>query len=143
MELPPSEYTTNVSIIDTTSRISGFPAAAFAAPNIPGAEISKDGVSYSFLLKRTNPASPGPYDTLVFDLGVRKDFENSPTPVVETIKAFGVNIGATKSVYDILKENDTEPAEVGGVVWSHYHMVSWSISCVLCSWTLIITGPYW
>jgi hypothetical protein len=33
-------------------------------------------------------------------------------------------VDVDKNVYDILKDAGDDPAEVGGIIWSHYHLVS-------------------
>lgn len=121
LHIPDSEHTVTVSIIDTTTRITGIPITAFAQPEIPGLTTVVNGCSYSFLVRHSDPAAKSKYDTLLFDLGTRKDFENGPKAVVEQSKYF--TFKAEKNVFDILKDQGDDPAEVGGIIWSHFHVV--------------------
>ena len=124
LKIPASEYTVDVSIIDSTLRMSNLPAAAFMSPEVGGYSTINNGVSYSFLIKHKNSAAASKYDTLLFDLGLRKDWENSPNIVVEQAKQFGFQLEVKKNVDEILKDGGDDPAEVGGIIWSHYHLVS-------------------
>lgn len=124
LNIPESSQTVKVFIIDSTTRVNGLPAAAFTNPQIPGAEMIKDGVSYAFLIKHKNPDAPSKFDTLVFDLGARKDFENGPTVLIEQAQQAGFRFTVDKDVATILKESGQDLNDVGAVIWSHYHAVS-------------------
>ena len=73
LNIPASQHTVDVSIIDTTSHVGNIPVKAFMQPEIPGYEFI-DAPCYSFLIKRHNPSTKSKYDTLLFDLGIRKDW---------------------------------------------------------------------
>lgn len=123
LDIPVSDATIDVSIIDTTTRMAGLPLAMFTSPPMPGFEYQMNGISYSFLLKHRTAAAPTKNDTLMFDLGVRKDMQNAPAKVLEQMSIPGFSIGAEKDVFDILTEHGDDPAAVGAIIWSHYHMV--------------------
>lgn len=120
LRIPPSEHTVEVSIIDTTSFVGNIPVAAFMQPQIPGYDTVQ-ACCYSFVIKHDNPDAPSRYDRLVFDLGVRKDWENSPATVVDQAKTLGFVVKVEKNVVDILRENGDDPEKFGGIIWSHYH----------------------
>ncbi|KAF5608286.1 n-acyl homoserine lactonase [Fusarium subglutinans] len=86
VDIPNSPNTVEVYIIDTTSFMSGFPASTFVEPLVPGFDTINVG-SYSFLIKHPGPNTK--YDTMVFDLGVRKDWEILPETFVAGIKGSG------------------------------------------------------
>ena len=71
---------------------------------------------YSFLIHHSPSNS-----RVLFDLGIRKDWENSPSGLVERIKQRGYVIEVQDNVVDILRENGVDPAIVDAVIWSHYH----------------------
>jgi len=125
LKIPYSKHVVQVCIIDTTTRVNGLPAAAFMSPAIPGYQIIKDGCAYAFIVKHNNPEATTKYDTLLFDLGVRKDFENSPPTIVEQSKAFGLSFSVEKDVATTLKENGQDLNKVGAIIWSHYHSVNY------------------
>lgn len=122
LNIPASQNTVEVSIIDTTSYVGDIPTAAFMQPRIPGYDYVR-APCYSFLIKHNNQDAPSKYDQLVFDLGVRKDWENAPQALLERAKQGGFTIDVKKNVADILKEGGEDLNKIGGIVWSHYHFV--------------------
>lgn len=107
-----------VYIIDTTSFMSGFPASSFVEPLVPGFDTMNVG-SYAYLIR--HPGSNTKYGTVVFGLGVRKDWENSPETFVAGIKDSRCGISVDKDVATILRENGQDLGEVGAIIWSHWH----------------------
>lgn len=124
LNIPASQHTVSVSIIDTSLRISGLPMAAFMQPDMPGLSTIEGGVSYSFLIKHNQQSSSGKLDTILFDLGARKDIWNSPKAIVEQGTSAGIQMEIKKNVYDILKEAGDDPDKIGAIIWSHFHSVS-------------------
>ncbi len=85
----PGHCTVRVRIIDTTSYIENLPAAAFLTPEIPG--MSKlSGPSFSFLIEHPSSRS------LLFDMGVRKDWEKLAPVVAGVIKAMKCTVKVQK-----------------------------------------------
>lgn len=121
LNIPSSPNTVTVSIIDTTAKV-GISTTGFMQPAIPGHD-DLNAVCYSFLIKRNSPNDPTKYDTLLFDLGVRKDYENGPKVLLARLGK-GVTIEVKKGVDEILEENGEDPKTVGGIIWSHWHFVS-------------------
>ena len=125
LNIPSSSNTVEVYIIDTTAHV-GITTTAFVEPAIPGHE-RLSAACYAFLISHNNPDSPSKYDTMLFDLGVRKDVENSPKSIVERIKN-NVEVTVEKDVLHILDEHGTNANNVGAIIWSHYHWVRSSFS---------------
>jgi hypothetical protein len=121
LNIPHSDATVDVSIIDTTSHLS-LPSLMLIEPELPGFNTVK-ACCYGFLIKHSNtsPQSPNKYDTLIFDLGIRKDWENSAASIVEQVTPFKSALHIEKDVATILRENGQSLDEVGGIVWSHWH----------------------
>jgi len=138
--IPASQNTVEVSIVDTTSFMSGFPASTFVEPDVPGFETMSAG-SYAFVIKHKHPGSRGKYDTLVFDLGVRKDWENLPKTFVQGIKAAGFGISVEKDVATILRENGQDLNEVGAIILSHWHFDHVGDPQTFPTTTDLIVGP--
>ena len=136
--IPASQNTVEVSIVDTTSYMSGFPASTFVEPDVPGFETMNAG-SYAFVIKHAG--SDHKYNTLLFDLGVRKDLENLPKNFVEGIKAAGFGIRVEKDVATILRENGQDLNEVGAIIWSHWHFDHVGDPQTFPSTTDLIVGP--
>lgn len=124
LNVPSSNITVDVSIIDTTTCVNGLPVSAFMEPQIPGEQVITNGVAYAFLVKRKSKDKPSQYDTLIFDLGTRKDFENGPKVIVDQAKESGFTMSVEKDVKTTLEEHGEDINHVGGIVWSHYHVVS-------------------
>lgn len=143
LKIPPSNNTVDVSIIDTTAHVR-IAANRFFQPDIPGNEML-NACCYSFLIKHpSNPSatSPKKYDTLVFDLGVRKDFENGPKVLVDMVNSMGPDtVRVEKNVSDILQEGGVELESVGGIIWSHHHFDHTGDPSNFPSSTDLIVGP--
>jgi glyoxylase-like metal-dependent hydrolase (beta-lactamase superfamily II) len=137
-EIPDSQHTVEVCMIDTTSFMRGFPASTFVEPDVPGFDFM-DVRSYSYIIKHAPSGSK--YDTFVFDLGVRKDWENLPEAFVTGIKAGGYSISVDKDVATILRENGQDLSEVGAIVWSHWHFDHAGDPQTFPSTTDLIVGP--
>jgi hypothetical protein len=138
LNIPSSNSTVDVSIIDSTTSVNGLPVSAFMAPQIPGEQVISNGVSYAFLVKCKSTDKPSQFDTLIFDLGTRKDFENGPKVVVEQAKENGFSMSVEKDIETTLEEHGEDINHVGGIVWSYYHVVSPTHVLSLCD--VLIVG---
>jgi glyoxylase-like metal-dependent hydrolase (beta-lactamase superfamily II) len=119
LNIPNSPKTVKVSIIETTSHMRNFPMWTFVEPLMAG-HHEMEGGSYAFLVEHAK--SGHKYDTLVFDLGVRLDWEkNSPPKFVEAIKKGFHHIKVEKDTSTILLENGVNLNDVGAIIWSHWH----------------------
>lgn len=117
LDIPQSDKTVEVSIVDTTTRAFGLPTSAFMMPTIKGFELYNGGCSWAFLIKH------GDKDVLLYDMGARKDSENGPTVTLEQMKQIGAGFTVEKNVDEILREGGQDPAAVNAIIWSHYHSV--------------------
>ncbi|TKA65209.1 hypothetical protein B0A55_09010 [Friedmanniomyces simplex] len=140
LNIPPSQHTVNVSFIDTTGVVGDMPASLFMTPPIPGFN-SLQAPCYSFLIKHRNSDKPSKYDHLLFDLGIRKDFENGPKVVVDQQKQVKYSVKVEKNVVDILREHGDDPAKIGGIIWSHYHFDRIGDPSTFPTSTDLIVGP--
>lgn len=138
VEIPPSQHTVEVCMIDTTSFMSGFPASTFVEPDVPGFD-TMNVKSYSYIIKHA--PSGNKHDTLLFDLGVRKDVENLPETFIAGIKAGGYGISVDKDVATILRENGQDLNEIGAIIWSHWHFDHAGDPQTFPSTTDLIVGP--
>ncbi|KDN64770.1 putative metallo-beta-lactamase superfamily protein [Colletotrichum sublineola] len=117
LNIPASTSTVEVSIIDTT--LDGdLPTAPFLGPAIKGFE-RWHVVGYAFLVTHTD--SEGNERRVVFDLGLPKDWEDIPPPVIEAAKAMESNMTAQKYVSEILTENGVDLGSIEALIWSHAH----------------------
>ncbi|KAJ8110962.1 hypothetical protein OPT61_g6328 [Boeremia exigua] len=138
LEIPFSKRTVEVCIIDTTTKVNGLPASAFMTPSIPGYQIIRDGCEYAFVIKHTGSDK---IDTLIFDLGVRKDFENSPPVIVEQSANLGLSFSVESDVASTLVEHGQDLDGVDAIIWSHYHSDHAGDPCRFPTSTALIVGP--
>lgn len=138
VHIPVSQATVEVAIIDTTSRMRNFAASNFVEPHVQGLDCLDAG-SYSFIVKHA--PSGNKHDTILFDLGVRKDWENSPESFLASIKASGGEINVEKDVATILRENGQDLNEIGAIIWSHWHFDHTGDPQTFPTSTDLIVGP--
>ena len=111
LNIPSSDSTVNVHIIDSTAHISGIPAGFFMEPAIKGYDIV-DAPAYSFLVEH-----PKDGRKVVFDLGVRKDWENLPPSIVKRAKEGNYSITIERSVAEILEAGGVKPIDIEAIIW--------------------------
>jgi glyoxylase-like metal-dependent hydrolase (beta-lactamase superfamily II) len=130
LNIPHSDATVEVSIIDTTGHIS-LPSSLFVQPQL--FEYITAPV-YSFLIKHRD-------DTLIFDLGISKDWENGPTSVVERVKPYADKLRIDKDVATILRENGQALKDISAIIWSHAHFDHTGDPTTFPSTTDLVVGP--
>ncbi|KAL8856492.1 MAG: hypothetical protein Q9178_006891 [Gyalolechia marmorata] len=113
--IPESASTVDISIINSTARIRGVPTERFMEPKIKGYDVL-DCPAYSFLIEHGRSGQK-----VLFDLGLRKDWENLSPTITTRIKEHGWSVTAEKGVVDILKDGGFEPKSINAIVWSHHH----------------------
>ncbi|KAL2868979.1 MBL fold metallo-hydrolase [Aspergillus lucknowensis] len=87
----------------------------FMAPLVPGLDIFARNPAFSFLVEHSSGRK------LVFDLGIRKDWQNYAPEIAEYIPTTGYNIEVTQNVAEILDEHGIPPKDIEAVIWSHWH----------------------
>lgn len=92
--------------------------------------------AYSFVIHH-----PSSNKRLVFDLGVRKNWEESAPYIVEKIKKGGWNITVQKDVAQTLEDNEVPTKDIEAIVWSHYHWDHTGDPTRFPSSTALIVGP--
>ncbi|KAI4216357.1 MAG: hypothetical protein LQ351_001367 [Letrouitia transgressa] len=124
-----------VHIIDSTSRLQGIPTAIFMEPSIKGFEELRCP-AYSFLIEH-----PDDGRKLLFDLGVRKDWENLAPTIQKNISHWNAKVIVEKGVAEILEEGGVGPQEVEAIIWSHYHWDHTGDPSTFPPSTDLIVGP--
>ncbi|KAL8674885.1 MAG: hypothetical protein Q9168_000688 [Polycauliona sp. 1 TL-2023] len=113
--IPPSTSTVTVRIIDSTTKLEINPEI-FWRPKIQGLEPIQAPI-FCFLISNGD-------QHVLFDLGVRRDWENYAPHTVQLIKAT-TTVQSEKNISEIL-DSDTsglgiKSADISAVIWSHSH----------------------
>lgn len=85
----------------------------FMEPPVPGVETKKPGPVLTFLLEHSSG------QRLVFDLGIRKDYQNYAPIVANYIPTTNYDIQVSKNVVDILEENGIPAQSINAVIWRY------------------------
>lgn len=120
MNVPPSNQTVDVRIIDTTLRIINGRPAAFMSPAINGFD-RMNALAYSFLI--THQDSKGKKRKFLFDLGAPQDWKNDlPPNVAQGVKKWeraGIQVEVKHYLSDILKDSRIPLEEIEAVIWRY------------------------
>lgn len=115
LSIPPSQATVMVRVIDSTTTIHINPEL-FWKPNIKGLDLVKAPI-YCFLISNGDRH-------ILFDLGVRRDWEKYAPRTVALIKATTV-VQTEKNVSEILDDDTSglgiRSKDIEAVIWSHGH----------------------
>ena len=112
LNIPASICTVDLRVIDTQTLVHLNPTL-FWQPALEGF-TGLDAPVYCFLITHGDTH-------VVFDLGVREDWENYPPRIVSLIKAT-TNITRGKDVAAILDDSDVvRSRDISAVIWSHNH----------------------
>ncbi|OTA53100.1 hypothetical protein K449DRAFT_378817 [Hypoxylon sp. EC38] len=115
LQIPNSSYTVDVRVIDTGTLLHLNPSL-FWQPEIDGFEDLEAPI-YCFLVSHG-------HQHIIFDLGVRPDWENYAPKIVSRIKAT-TTITPGSDVASILDSDisglGVRSVDIGAVIWSHNH----------------------
>jgi glyoxylase-like metal-dependent hydrolase (beta-lactamase superfamily II) len=133
--IPDSSSTVHVSVIDTTTTIKGIDTWKFMSPSIPGHDYLA-APAFAFLIQH-----PTLDRSLVFDLGVRKDWWNCSPFLRDRFRDSAYTINVEKSVREILNNGGIDTAKLEAVVWSHWHFDHTGDPSEFEKSTALIVGP--
>ncbi|OCL06121.1 Metallo-hydrolase/oxidoreductase [Glonium stellatum] len=133
LNIPESSSTVKISVIDSTARLS-LPFSHFLTPTLKGKE-SIGGPAYSTLIEHPSGRK------VLFDLGVRKDWENMAPIIVGTAKKAGWSIKVEKNVAEILEERGLRTEDIEAVIWSHHHFDHTGDVSTFPPTTALVVGP--
>lgn len=132
----PPGASAKVEIIDGTARVTA-PLGLFMGPPIHG-HTSMTVPAFSFLVEQVSSGRK-----VVFDLGLRKDWETHPPHVQHLISGPGWAFDISKNVNEVLQENgvDVKGGAIEAVFWSHWHFDHTGDVSGFPGSTALITGP--
>ena len=110
LHIPISKAVVQVSIIDTTARIDGIPTDGFLLPNVTGYDYLSCP-AFSFIIEHSAGKK------VLFDLGVRKDWENFSPALYKRLTSYSWQIVVQKDVRDILEEEKIDLQEIDAIIW--------------------------
>jgi len=134
LKIPPSDSKVDVRIINTTSDVAGISLEGFVTPQIPGFFTLSCPV-YAFLIEHPSGRK------ILFDLGVRKDWQNLAPRVYNMIKDFGWKVAVEKGVREQLEEHGINGKDIEAIIWSHWHWDHIGDPSTFDSHTALVVGP--
>ncbi|KAI1862957.1 hypothetical protein JX265_009003 [Neoarthrinium moseri] len=135
LNIPHSTSTVHVSIVNTSGQIRGVPTWRFIAPPIQGHDWLSTPC-YSFLVQH-----PTLQRSLLFDLGIKKDWENYPPYMLERFTKAGVALIVPKHIREILDEGGVDTKSLEAIIWSHWHFDHTGNPSTFEHSTKLIVGP--
>lgn len=104
--IPPSNSTVTLSVVDTTSWAYKLPCSDLFLPRFPGLETF-DICSLAFLITHNDRH-------VLFDLGIKKNWENLIPGTVSRLKESGTVVKVEKELVDILRDGGIDPMQQSG-----------------------------
>lgn len=135
LKIPHSINTVDVSIIHTTGTLQGLDCWKFVSPSILGHDYL-DVPCFCFLVRNRSQNR-----TIIFDLGIRKDWWNLSPRLTESFKEAGVKLSVDKGVREILDEHNVNTKDIEAIIWSHTHFDHTGDPSTFGSNTALVVGP--
>lgn len=110
LSIPTSSTTINVKVIDVCT-IGNVPTKALFTPIVPNFDVFDGAPSFVFLLEHPSGQK------LLFDLGIRKDWENLDPAIVERLKQHGYRVDVERGIAEFLDEVGVGKEHINAIVW--------------------------
>ncbi|ETN39000.1 uncharacterized protein HMPREF1541_07042 [Cyphellophora europaea CBS 101466] len=114
IDIPPGSGCVKVKIIDICS-ICNIGTKSLFTPPVPGYDVIASAPSYIFLLEHPSGKK------VLFDLGIRKDWENLHPVVAERLQSGTHVVKVEKDIDEFLSEHEINKKGINAVIWSHAH----------------------
>lgn len=133
-KIPSSTSIVSISIIDSTAWLSNLPSSFLLKPIHSFTAPYWSGPSLSFLIRHPTQGS------LLFDLGVRKDWSTS-LPIAKMVIEHGWKLNVEKDAADILVENGVKLEGIHEIIVSHHHFDHMGNPALFPPSTRLVVGP--
>lgn len=110
LNVPSSSVSVSVKIIDIAT-ISNVPAAFLFTPPISGIKTLAPAPSFVFLLEHPSGQK------VLYDLGIRKDWQNLAPEITERFKELGHKPSVEKNISEVLDESGIGKESINAVIW--------------------------
>lgn len=134
LNIPSSDSIVRLRAIDAKTQMS-VSAKGFIQPIVPGFEIL-NLTSITFLVEH-----PTLHKKVLFDCGMRKDFENLSPRIKERLNLNVKGLKIEKDVHEIVQEAGIDLEELDATIWSHWHFDHHGAPEKYASKTEIAVGP--
>jgi hypothetical protein len=135
LNIPASSNTVSVKIIDICT-ISDVPSEKLFAPIIPGTKPVAPVPALIFLVEHPSGQK------VLFDLGIRKDWENLSPAIVQRLKTVGHKPHIEKNASEFLDENGIGKESINAVIWRFANFSNPDSETILTNQPCAL-GPYW
>ena len=112
LNIPPSSTSIDVKVIDVCS-IGNVATKALFMPPVPGFDKFDGAPSFVFLLEHPSGQK------LLFDLGIRKDWENLDSAIVERLKEHGYRVDVEHGIAEFLDEAGVGKESINAIIWRY------------------------
>ena len=110
LNIPELSTIIRIKIIDICT-ISNVPAKNLFTPQVNGLEKANACPSLVFLLEHPSGQK------ILFDLGIRKDWENLDPAVVERLKGHGYGVEVETGIPEFLDDGGVGKENIDAVIW--------------------------
>ncbi|KAI0601035.1 beta-lactamase-like protein [Biscogniauxia sp. FL1348] len=138
VEIPASTATVSVSIINT-GWVRGLPCSTWFSPRFEGLDIF-NMCSYAFLVTHDD-ATTGRHRRVLFDMGIRKDWQNVVPTWQRIFRDLGVEPKVEKDISEILADGGVDLNDIEAMIWSHLHWDHIGNPAKFPASTKLIVGP--
>ncbi|KAI1633719.1 hypothetical protein F4809DRAFT_574458 [Biscogniauxia mediterranea] len=114
VEIPPSTATVSVSIINT-GWVRGIPCSKWFSPRFEGLDVF-NMCSYAFLVTHEDAAT-GRRRRVLFDMGIRKDWQNVVPTWQRIFRDHAVELKVEKDVSEILAGGGVNLNDIEAMIW--------------------------
>jgi len=134
IEMPPGAVA-QVSIIDTSLRLSNLPVAVLMQPPLPGFDTFPPLPSWCFMIE--SPCG----QAVLYDLSAPSDLTTFSPARVADLANLSWTITSKSDMASMLRSRGIPPSSIDAIIWSHNHFDHIGDLSTFPSTTKLIVGP--